>query len=234
LEAPEPSAVSRASQRLRAGEPLEERDISAVLDHAVHQARKALVHGRGVSAEAVEGNCGEATNIIVQSLRDLGVDPRNIGNHQAQTLFGDGGEGATLHAFAVVHLDGRPYLLDATARQLFKTPEGTGFDARDSRFYGERLLAQPGGPQFAEELLRQGYHALDDDTANLYGQALREQDRDQAFSAGDYFSADNLRRALELRVQFEMEVNGVGPEEALQNALDWAGDVSDISTGGAD
>lgn len=166
LDAIEPD-LARPRRSLRANDVRSDEGARDLLARAVHDTRMELareaqpyasMRDQPFAACSVLGACGFGREVSGASLKNMGVSPENISYHQAATAFG-----GSRHAFLVVDVHGKKYIVDTTLRQFFQPGNKVG----------EAFAATPQGRALAGRLLRDGYAELTDKSAAIYGNAMR-------------------------------------------------------------
>lgn len=164
---------------------IDEEEAEKLLQWVVQNAREGLVGKDDVSVIKemnLAGFCGLGQGITGYTLMNMGLYP-NISN--AYDVF----EGEQ-HSFVTVEipicmhnkdLQNKFYLVDTTVRQFFLREQRIKDDAyiKDKRFgnkvaplAGYWAIQLPGGAEFAEKLLADGYIELTEENAKIYGDAF--------------------------------------------------------------
>lgn len=176
LTAPDATAVAVACEALAEGRTLTRDQTTSLLGWTVFHARQGVLAyirqfagDRPVSLdeafgpESLAGHCELGSMLCTFILEDLGFPRERLWWCNAERTFG---ENPHYHGFLVVETsDGGTWLVDPTFRQ-FLAPDG--FVGRPGRI----LDATEEGRDLARRLCRDGFVALDDDLASLYGRSL--------------------------------------------------------------
>jgi hypothetical protein len=172
-------------------------NIREVIEHAVRFNRAMLYRrternvlkepGSYLSCENLGGRCGPAMMdfrdlMLFLTQNDVGV---TVNLHQAKHIFN-----GQLHVFAVVGFANKHYLVDTTFIQFLdlEVPEEI---LKVGMVLRRRMRESRTDRRIVTTLLRKGYIELDDQVANLYGNALAENlDFDGCYTALELILAE--------------------------------------------
>lgn len=164
---------------------IEEEEAEKLLQWVVQNAREGFAGKEDVSTikeRNLSGCCGLGQGITGYTLINMGLSPNILGAYE--TCEGNS------HQFVTVQMPisgpnkevyNKFYLVDTTYRQFFVREQQIGNNSyiKDKKFgnkvspaAGYWAIQMPGGREFAEKLLADGYIELTEENAKIYGDAF--------------------------------------------------------------
>lgn len=185
--------INRGSGKICKG--ITEEECLNLLEWVIQRDRQILNINSDLENGSLQGCCGLSQGIVSILLKNMGLNPR-ISNINP-TISGEGLGGHAFNSVTIPIVDEnnsvteRNYLLDATFRQFFirdyysvsgRFVNDKRFGGKAAPFAGYFLINLPGGDDFAEQILYNGFCELTPENAKLYGDSfVLEKEMDKIY-----------------------------------------------------